>query len=97
MPRPSLRARPLPPRPDQATETPGSVVAFDQRVRFEPSLHGTESAYSRTGTLIIPIVFLGRNIWRLYGPAPELDRVQRELEHHGHRHRHRHRRPPQLP
>ena len=58
---------------------------------------GTSGGFWPAWTLIIPIVFLGRNIWRLYGPAPELDRVQRELEHHGHRHRHRHRRPPQLP
>ena len=47
--------------------------------------------------LIFPIVFLARNVWRLYGPAPELDRVQGELEHRGH-HRHRHHRHPrQLP
>jgi hypothetical protein len=40
--------------------------------------------------LIFPVMFLTRNIWRLYGPAPELDRVQRELEHRGRRpHGHR--------
>jgi uncharacterized protein DUF1707 len=43
--------------------------------------------------LIIPVMFLTRNIWRLYGPSPELDRVQRELEHRGRsRHGHRSRR-----
>jgi DGQHR domain-containing protein len=31
------------------------VLAFDERVRFEPSEHGTESAYSRPGTLVIPV------------------------------------------
>ena len=40
----------------------------------------------------VPIV---RNAWRLYGPAPELDRVERELarrEHGAHRRRRHHRR-----
>lgn len=42
---------------------------------------------------ILPLL---RNGWRLYGPAPELDRVEDELarrergEHHGDRRRHRH-------
>lgn len=30
---------------------------------------------------IIPAVMLVRNGWRLYGPAPQLDRVEREMEH----------------
>jgi len=30
--------------------------------------------------LIIVILPLLRNAWRLYGPAPELDRVERELD-----------------
>src|SRR5579884_2179465 len=39
------------------------------------------------------ILLLVRNGWRLYGPSPELDRVERELEaraRHGGRRRHRH-------
>jgi hypothetical protein len=43
---------------------------------------------------IFPVLALLRNGWRLYGPAPELDRVERELDrrrHHRHE-RHRHRR-----
>jgi hypothetical protein len=40
--------------------------------------------------LIFPIVFLVTNAWRLYGPSPQLDRVQHELERRSHRHR-RHR------
>jgi uncharacterized protein DUF1707 len=39
------------------------------------------------------ILMLVRNGWRLYGPAPEFDRVERELERrarHGHHHEHRH-------
>jgi DUF1707 SHOCT-like domain len=45
--------------------------------------------------LIFPALFLFRNGWRLYGPAPDLDRVQLELgrgPREGRRHR-RHRRP----
>ena len=40
------------------------------------------------------VVLLVRNGWRLYGPAPEFDRVERELERrsrHGPRHDHRRR------
>lgn len=41
--------------------------------------------------LLIVIIPLVRNGWRLYGPAPELDRVQRELDrrarHHDRRRR----------
>jgi hypothetical protein len=47
--------------------------------------------------LIFPLVFILRNVWRLYGPAPELDRVHAELErrrHRGHRHRHTREAPP---
>jgi hypothetical protein len=43
--------------------------------------------------LIFPAMFVVRNIWRLHGPAPELERVARELEHR----RRRGHRPPQLP
>ncbi len=50
--------------------------------------------------LIFPALFLFRNGWRLYGPAPDLDRVQLELGRgprdgrrggRGGRHRHHHR------
>jgi len=30
--------------------------------------------------LLVVLIPLLRNSWRLYGPAPELDRVERELE-----------------
>lgn len=29
---------------------------------------------------LVLVVFVARNAWRLYGPAPELDRVEEELE-----------------
>jgi hypothetical protein len=38
--------------------------------------------------VLIPVL---RNGWRLYGPAPELDRVEQELEARRHRDAHRHR------
>jgi Domain of unknown function (DUF1707) len=43
--------------------------------------------------ILVALIPLVRNGWRLYGPAPELDRVERELAqrahhgHHGGRHR----------
>jgi hypothetical protein len=39
--------------------------------------------------VVIPLI---RNAWRLYGPAPELDRVERELERRGRHGHHQHRR-----
>lgn len=42
---------------------------------------------------IFPAIILIRNGWRLYGPYPELDRVERELDRRA-RHNHRHRRRP---
>jgi Domain of unknown function (DUF1707) len=49
---------------------------------------GAGSAFWPVWLLIFPFVFLARNAWRLYGPAPELDRVQAELQHRGHRRGH---------
>ena len=55
----------------------------------------------RAERLRVPLVYLVENAWRLYGPAPDLERVHRELEHGapGRRRRHhsqRHR-PRELP
>ena len=52
---------------------------------------GADSPFWPVWLLIFPLIFLVRNGWRLYGPAPELARVARELEHRSHRRRHRHR------
>jgi hypothetical protein len=41
---------------------------------------GADSPFWPVWVLIFPVLFLTRNAWRLYGPAPELDRVQAELE-----------------
>jgi hypothetical protein len=59
---------------------------------------GADGSFWPVWVLVFPLVFVLRNAWRLYGPAPELDRVQAELEHRSggsgrrgrHRHRHRH-------
>lgn len=45
---------------------------------------------------IFPVLALGRNVWRLYGPAPQLDRVERELDR-GRRHREHRRRRDRRP
>ena len=55
---------------------------------------GADSPFWPLWLLIFPLVFVARNAWRLYGPAPELERVARELEH---RSRRRHRRRGELP
>ncbi len=40
---------------------------------------------------VVVLIPLLRNGWRLYGPAPQLDRVERELDRRAHRGRRRHR------
>jgi len=55
---------------------------------------GAHSAFWPVWLLIFPLLFLARNVWRLYGPAPELDRVQAELQHRPHRRDHRRGRHP---
>jgi Domain of unknown function (DUF1707) len=40
---------------------------------------GAHSNFWPAFLLIFPLLFLFRNAWRLYGPAPDLDRVQLEL------------------
>jgi hypothetical protein len=49
---------------------------------------GADSEFWPVWVLIFPLVFVVRNAWRLYGPAPELDRVQAELERPRHRRHH---------
>jgi hypothetical protein len=58
---------------------------------------GAEASFWPAWLLIFPLIALFKNGWALYGPAPDLDRVERELQrrasgHHRHHHRHgRHR------
>ena len=62
---------------------------------------GANDSFWPVWVLIFPLVFVLRNVWRLYGPAPELDRVQAELEHRsggsGRRARRRHGHAPRRP
>jgi len=55
---------------------------------------GATGAFWPIWVALFAIIPLLRNGWRLYGPAPELDRVERELERRRHHHRHHHHRQP---
>jgi hypothetical protein len=50
---------------------------------------GAQGSFWPAFLLIAPVLFIGRNLWRLYGPAPELERVRAELEAPRRRGRHR--------
>jgi hypothetical protein len=64
---------------------------------------GADGGFWPAFLLIFPVLYLVQNAWRLYGPAPDLERVHRELERgprgpgRRHRHRARGREPRQLP
>jgi hypothetical protein len=49
---------------------------------------GADGAFWPVWVLIFPLMFVLGNLWRIHGPAPELERVQRELERRS-RHRSR--------
>jgi hypothetical protein len=54
---------------------------------------GASGSFWPIWILLIALIPLVRNGWRLYGPAPELDRVEEDLARRsrgGDRHRHRH-------
>lgn len=71
-------------------EAGGGLAAFTicTLIWVASGAHGT---FWPIFVLVIVIIPLVRNGWRLYGPAPELDRVERELEQRaGHRNRQRH-------
>jgi hypothetical protein len=46
---------------------------------------GASGEFWPVWVLIFPVIFLASNAWRLYGPAPDLDRVQAELQRRGQR------------
>jgi hypothetical protein len=50
---------------------------------------GAHGSFWPVWVAIFPLLALVRNGWRLYGPAPDLDHVERELERRE-RHRERH-------
>jgi hypothetical protein len=51
---------------------------------------GAQGSFWPVYTLVFPVLALVRNGWALYGPAPELDRVEAELsrQRHGRGHHH---------
>jgi hypothetical protein len=54
--------------------------------------NGAQGQFWPLWVALVVLIPLVRNGWRLYGPSPQLDRVERELERrarHGSRHRHR--------
>jgi hypothetical protein len=74
-------------------ESGGGMVLFIVCTAIWASNGGTGHFWPIWVALIVVIPLI-RNAWRLYGPAPELDRVERELERrgrHGHHHQHRRR------
>jgi hypothetical protein len=46
---------------------------------------GAQGQFWPVWVLVVPLIVLLRNGWRLYGPAPELDRVEEELKRRGRR------------
>ena len=61
-------------------------------------LSGADSDFWPAWTLLIAFVPLLRNGWHLYGPSPDLDRVEANLRREGRRHPHGRRLgPPPLP
>lgn len=68
------------------------VFAICTIIWFSSGGHEGHSYFWPVWVLLIVAIPLIRNGWRLYGPAPQLDRVERELEHRtrrGDRHQHR--------
>ena len=53
---------------------------------------GASGQFWPVWVLLVTAIALGRNVWRLYGPAPELDRVEADLERRAQRDRLRARR-----
>jgi hypothetical protein len=53
---------------------------------------GAQGQFWPVWVLLVALIALLRNGWRLYGPAPELDRVEEELRRRGRRGRVRERR-----
>ena len=58
---------------------------------------GASGSFWPAWTLLIAVIPLLRNGWHLYGPAPDLDRVERELRQQGARRRRRLPPPPPPP
>jgi uncharacterized membrane protein YccC len=74
-------------------EMGGGVAVFGVCVAIWAA-SGAQGGFWPVWVAIFVLIPLIRNLWRLYGPAPQFERVERELErraHHGGRRRQRHR------
>jgi hypothetical protein len=60
-------------------ETGGGVALFGVCVAIWVS-NGAQGQFWPIWVALFVIIPLIRNIWRLYGPSPQFDRVERELE-----------------
>jgi hypothetical protein len=71
-------------------ESGGSLIAFlvCTGIWFAS---GASGQFWPIWVLLIVVITFARSAWALYGPAPDLDRVERDLDRqHGHRHQHHH-------
>ena len=48
-------------------------------------IDGAQGQFWPVWVAIVVLIPLLRNVWRLYGPAPQFDRVERELDRRSHR------------
>jgi hypothetical protein len=65
-------------------ETGGGIVLFVICVVVW-AVSGAQGQFWPIWVAIVVLIPLLRNVWRLYGPAPQFDRVERELEQRAHR------------
>jgi hypothetical protein len=71
-------------------QTGGGLVAFAICVAIWAAA-GASGSFWPIWVALVTVLPLIRNGWRLYGPAPELDRVEAELDRRNRRDRGRHR------
>jgi hypothetical protein len=65
-------------------ETGGGIAAFGVCLAIWIA-GGANGSFWPIWVLVFVLIPLIRNGWRLYGPAPQFDRVERELERRSHR------------
>lgn len=70
-------------------ETGGGLSLFVVCTVIWAASGGHRGTFWPVWVLLVVLIPLLRNGWRLYGPAPELDRVERELERRSRRSEHR--------
>jgi hypothetical protein len=73
-------------------ETGGGLAAFVVCVVIWAASGTHRGSFWPIWVALVVLIPLLRNGWRLYGPAPQLDRVERELEARGRRGARHHRR-----